>query len=223
MRSTTSQRNLADDQLRALAERDGVLGVMLLPIAVGEPATSSASSTTSTTPSTSWASSTSALGSDFTRQLHRAVGPGRPDPLLPPGELERAVEGLAGPQDYPALADALRRRGWEGDRLRAILRRTSCASCGAPCPPSDREQPLPRRAMGWTKEALSARVDALGLGAELQRFAAELTATSARCSRTVLLERSGATDYALRERMGAKGWLRRQWDRSDPGRRRGEQ
>ena len=77
-------------------------------------------------------------------------------------------------------------------------------------------------AMRWTKEALAARVDALGPGPELERFATDLTAQERDVLQEVLLERSGATDYALRERMSAKGWLRRQWDRTDPNRRRGE-
>ena len=79
------------------------------------------------------------------------------------------------------------------------------------------------QAMRWTKEALAARVDALGPGEELQRFAAELTADERALLRAVLLERSGGVDYALRERTSAKGWLRRQWDRTDAGRGRGEQ
>jgi hypothetical protein len=74
----------------------------------------------------------------------------------------------------------------------------------------------------WTKEALSARVDALGLGPELERFAAGLTDDERELLQEVLLERSGGTDYALRERFAAKGWLRRQWDRTDPQRSRRE-
>jgi microsomal dipeptidase-like Zn-dependent dipeptidase len=31
------------------------------------------------------------------------------------------VEGLAGPEDYPALVEELRRRGYDGDALDAIL------------------------------------------------------------------------------------------------------
>ena len=76
--------------------------------------------------------------------------------------------------------------------------------------------------MRWTKEALAARVDALGPGEELQRFAAELTADERELLQEVLLERSGGVDYALHERTSAKGWLRRQWERTDPGRGRGE-
>ena len=68
----------------------------------------------------------------------------------------------------------------------------------------------------WTKEALAARVDALGTGPELERFAAELTDEERELLQEALLERSGATSYAFDERVRAKGWLRRQWERTDP-------
>jgi hypothetical protein len=75
-------------------------------------------------------------------------------------------------------------------------------------------------AMRWTKEALAARVDALGPGPELERFAAGLAPEERELLQEVLLERSGAADYALRERIDAKGWLRRQWERADSDRKR---
>ena len=68
----------------------------------------------------------------------------------------------------------------------------------------------------WTKEALAARVDRLGTGPELERFATELTDEERELLQEVLLERSGAASYAFDERVRAKGWLRRQWDRTDP-------
>lgn len=114
-------RNLSDDQLRTLAERGGVLGVMLIPLAVGEPATIERVVDHIEHAAGVMGDNGVALGGDFTRQLSQALGPGRPDPLLAPGELDRAVEGLTGPQDYPALVEALRLRGWEGDRLDALL------------------------------------------------------------------------------------------------------
>jgi hypothetical protein len=48
--------------------------------------------------------------------------PAPPDGLMPPGLAEgTTIEGLAGPEDYPALEAALRRRGWEGGRLDGLL------------------------------------------------------------------------------------------------------
>jgi membrane dipeptidase len=114
-------RNLSDDQLRALADRDGVLGVMIIPLAVGEPATVERVVDHVEHAATVMGDGGVALGGDFTRQLSRALGPGRPDPLLPAGELDRAVDGLAGPEDYGVLVDALRRRGWDGERLDGLL------------------------------------------------------------------------------------------------------
>ena len=115
------ERNLADDQLRALASRDGLLGIMLLPIAVGEPLTLERVVDHVDHAVDVMGVEHVCFGGDFVRQMHRAIGPGRPDPLLPPGELERAVDGLAGPEDYPALVETLQRRGYEGERLAAIL------------------------------------------------------------------------------------------------------
>jgi len=72
--------------------------------------------------------------------------------------------------------------------------------------------------MAWTKAALAKRVDELGTGDELEGFAAGLDDRERELLQEVLLERSGVEDYALRERIDAKGWLRRQWDQADGGR-----
>jgi membrane dipeptidase len=115
-------RNLSDAQLEALGERGGVLGAMLIPFAVGQPATLERVIDHVDHAASILGDAGVALGGDFTVQLERAPGGGRPDPLLPAGELGRAVTGLAGPEDYPALVEALRRRGWEGERLDGLLR-----------------------------------------------------------------------------------------------------
>jgi membrane dipeptidase len=114
-------RNLSDAQLEALAERDAVVGAMLIPFSVGEPATLDRAIDHIEHAASVMGDRGVALGGDFTVQHEAATGGGRPDPLLPPGELARGVEGLAGPQDYPALVEALRRRGWEDERLDALL------------------------------------------------------------------------------------------------------
>ncbi len=45
-----------------------------------------------------------------------------PDGLVPPGmDFGAALEGLVGPEDYPALVTTLGGRGYEGERLDAIL------------------------------------------------------------------------------------------------------
>jgi membrane dipeptidase len=63
------------------------------------------------------------LGSDFTRQLVRALNwieP--PDALVPEGmRADAAIADLAGPEDFDHLVAALERRGYEGSRLRAVL------------------------------------------------------------------------------------------------------
>jgi membrane dipeptidase len=109
-------RNLADDQLRALAERDGVVGLMALPFVVHE---------------SEWTIERLidhvdhiaetvgirhvCLGGDFCRQLERSGAFGA-EAVAYGTEIER----LAGPQDYPNLFAALRQRGYGDDDLRAI-------------------------------------------------------------------------------------------------------
>ncbi len=68
---------------------------------------------------------------------------------------------------------------------------------------------------GWTRDELAERVEQLGLGEELERFASTLSAGERELLQDVLIERSGAAGYALRERPRARGWLRRMWDQAD--------
>jgi membrane dipeptidase len=117
-------RNLADDQLRALAERGGVLGLMLLPIVIdpAEPTIERAVDHVDHAVAVMGIEHVG-LGGDFIRQVWRAWPKEEPpDSLLPGGmPMDASIEGLAGPEDYPALVDALRGRGYEGERLDAIL------------------------------------------------------------------------------------------------------
>jgi membrane dipeptidase len=108
-------RNLADWQLEGLAERGGVLGVMAVPFVVDpqEPTLSR------------WLDHVDhavavmgiehvGLGADFIDQV--------PDPDAPPlTTLRLELEGFTGPEDYPALVTALRERGYDGERLEAIM------------------------------------------------------------------------------------------------------
>ena len=117
-------RNLADWQLEALAERGGVLGMMGLAFVV-DPRTP-------TLPR--WLDHFDhavalmgiehvGLGADFVDQVthERQV---EDVPHAAAGTLTKAglaLEGFAGPDDYPALVAALRARGYDGERLEAIL------------------------------------------------------------------------------------------------------
>ncbi|HEY8646462.1 MAG TPA: membrane dipeptidase [Gaiellaceae bacterium] len=123
-------RNLSDDQLRALAERDGVLGLMALPLVVHP---------------TEWTIPRIVdhvdhlvetigiqhvgLGGDFTRQISRSGAirtAGLGSPPAAPGasaavaSLEAAIEGLAGPEDYGNLVEGLRARGYGAGDLNAL-------------------------------------------------------------------------------------------------------
>jgi membrane dipeptidase len=113
-------RNLADWQLEALAARGGVLGMMALAFVVDPEA-----------PTLSrWLDHVDhavavmgvehvGLGADFIDQVadaeqERAEG-------VAAAKARLGLEGFTGPDDYPALVDALTGRGYDGERLEAIL------------------------------------------------------------------------------------------------------
>jgi membrane dipeptidase len=108
-------RNLSDDQLRALAERDGVLGLMALPFVMhaSERSISYLIDHVDHLVQTIGIDHI-CLGGDFARQIERSGADGIPD------EPGMALEGLGGPEEYPALFDALRNRGYGEADLRAI-------------------------------------------------------------------------------------------------------
>jgi membrane dipeptidase len=110
-----SPRNLSDDQLRAIAERDGVVGLMALPFVMheSERTISYLIDHVDHLVQTVGAAHI-CLGGDFAYQLELSGAFG-----MPPEE-PMAVDGLAGPEDYPNLFEALRNRGYGEADLRAI-------------------------------------------------------------------------------------------------------
>jgi membrane dipeptidase len=107
-------RNLADWQLEALAERGGVLGVLAIRVFI-DPETPTLSR---------WVDHLDhavsvmgiehvGIGADFVDQVVQ-IG------VSPDGKAELGLEGFTRPDEYPALVDALRGRGYEGERLEAI-------------------------------------------------------------------------------------------------------
>jgi membrane dipeptidase len=110
-----SPRNLSDDQLRALAERGGVVGLMALPFVMheSERAISYLIDHVDHLVQTVGIEHI-CLGGDFARQIEQSGAEG-----VPP-EAGMAIDGLAGPEEYPALFEALRNRGYDAAELRAI-------------------------------------------------------------------------------------------------------
>jgi membrane dipeptidase len=118
-------RNLADDQLHALAERGGILGMMLLPLVVGldKPTIDGAIDHLEHAVEVMGVEHVG-LGGDFTVRLatELPVEPMPADSLLPPGVgLDSALESLTGPEHYPALELALRARGWSASDAEAVM------------------------------------------------------------------------------------------------------
>ena len=124
---TDSPRNVSDEQLRALAEREGVLGVMALPSVV-DPASPTLERLVDHVDHVVGLVGIDhvALGGDFVRQLFASGATrisARERSFAPPGvDLGRGMDELHGPAQYPALVETLRRRGYEDERLDAILR-----------------------------------------------------------------------------------------------------
>ena len=117
-------RNLDDDQLRALAAADGLFGLMLHPIAIGpERRTIDGVIDHLEHAVAVMGVDRVCLGGDFTRRLWQAMPP-PPEPkdgLMPPGLTPGlGIEGLVGPEAYPALVEGLERRGWTSADVDAV-------------------------------------------------------------------------------------------------------
>jgi membrane dipeptidase len=119
-------RNLSDEQLRELAARDGIFGLMIHPLAI-DPVTPTIERVIDHLEHAASVIGPDrvCLGGDWIKRLHELMpAPAPPDGLMPPGLSEgTTIAGLEGPEDYPALVEALRARGWEGERLDGLLSR----------------------------------------------------------------------------------------------------
>ena len=128
-------RNLTDDQLRQLAATDGMFGLMLHPLAIGHAARTLDRCVDHLEHAIGIVGAGRVcFGGDFTTRLSEVLPP-MPEPadgLMPAGLAPGAgIEGLKGPEDYPALLATLRARGWSesdvaavsGENLLAFLRR----------------------------------------------------------------------------------------------------
>lgn len=117
-------RNLTDAQLRALADRDGIFGLMLHPIAVDPQQPTIERAIDHLEHAIDLVGPDRVcLGADWTKRLQELLrAPLPPDALLPPGMAVGAtLEGLGGPEEYPALVEALHARGWKADQLDGLL------------------------------------------------------------------------------------------------------
>ncbi len=117
-------RNLGDDQLRALAEAGGILGLMAHPLVVDPTKPTIDRFLDHLDHAVKIMGITHVgLGADFIRQV--ALSGATSDSgevLLPPGmNLADSITSFEGPADYPKLVAALEKRGYAGDDLQAIL------------------------------------------------------------------------------------------------------
>jgi membrane dipeptidase len=113
-------RNLSDRQLAALAERRGVLGLMPHPLTV-DPASPTLDRFLDHVDHAVATMGVAhvGLGGDFLRQIAHARGEEGVSPAGVP--FDAALDGLEGPEDYPALVSALRERGYADEELAALM------------------------------------------------------------------------------------------------------
>jgi membrane dipeptidase len=117
-------RNLDDEQLRALADGGGLFGLMLHPIAIGpERRTLDGAVDHLEHAAAVMGIDRVCLGGDFTRRLWEAMPPPpeTKDGLTPSGITPgMGLEGLTGPEHYPALVERLSARGWGNEEVAAV-------------------------------------------------------------------------------------------------------
>ncbi len=132
-------RNLTDDQLGALGEAGGLFGLMLHPIAIDHEQRTLDRVVDHLEHAIDIVGIDSVcLGSDFTTRLSKVLPP-MPMPadgLMPEGlEPGAGIEGLKGPEDYPALLAALSARGWSAADIGAVTRDNLLAFLRRSLPP----------------------------------------------------------------------------------------
>ena len=122
-------RNLSDAQLETLADRGGVLGVMALALVV-DPDRPTLERYVDHVDHAVRVMGIEhvGLGCDFIDQVadsereHGKTFEGMMADAEEAGRGRFGLEGFTGPEHYPALVETLRARGYEGERLDAILR-----------------------------------------------------------------------------------------------------
>lgn len=118
-----SERNLTNAQLARLAAQDGLLGVMALPFAIDAHAPTLDRLVDHLAHAVEvMGAERVCLGGDFPPRTPAALAMPLSDDGLPAGmERTAAIDGLAGPEGYPRLAEALSRRGFDDDTVAGIL------------------------------------------------------------------------------------------------------
>lgn len=119
-------RNTSDEQLRAIAEHDGLIGIMALASAVDPDRHDLERYLDHVEHALSLAGPDHVcLGGDFMTQLIRsgavAITPREIKQFGSKLEPGTPITGLEGPEDYPAVANGLRRRGHDDATVAAVL------------------------------------------------------------------------------------------------------
>jgi membrane dipeptidase len=119
-------RNSDDDQLKAIGERGGVIGIMAHPLTVDtdRPTVDRLVDHIDHAVKTVGPGAV-CLGSDFITQVFESGAAAPPPTSHLPGArgsgADTALVDFRGPDDFPTLVEALRARGYDDDRLEAVL------------------------------------------------------------------------------------------------------
>lgn len=121
--------NVSDEHLRTVAAAGGIVGIIALPHMIDPRDWSLARVVDHIEHATEvMGEGAVALGADFVYQLFHAGALPRllKDTGMPEGvTLESAIDGLRGPEDFPHLAEAMARRGWDEERRAGVLHRNA--------------------------------------------------------------------------------------------------
>jgi len=115
-------RNLRDDQLRAIAATGGVIGINFFPAFVDakHPTLDRVVDHIEHIAAVAGIEHVG-IGPDFIKEYYDEVYPQYPSFKVQGLDAKTPIEGLAGPQDLPAVTEALRRRGMSERDARKIL------------------------------------------------------------------------------------------------------
>jgi membrane dipeptidase len=134
------RRNVTDEQIRAIAARDGVIGMMALTLVVGPERTLDRLVDHVDHVVALVGGEHVAIGADVIDQAIQAeLAAGH---SLEPSTIEAleagggvlGLDGFTGPEHFPALVETLRRRGYDGERLDAITHRNLLRVLGRSLP-----------------------------------------------------------------------------------------
>jgi membrane dipeptidase len=115
-------RNLGDEQIRGIAATGGVIGINFFPAFIDpdQPTIDRVVDHIEHVANTAGLDHVG-IGPDFVKEIVDELYPNQPDLRIEGLDPRATIAGLEGPQDLPALTEALLRRGFSEEDLKKIL------------------------------------------------------------------------------------------------------